>query len=62
MITRLGQDGFGDKIVSELNRYGVDTSMIARAPARPIPRSLFVALQPDGDREFSFTAIPARTC
>ena len=30
MITQLGQDGFGDKIISELNTYGVDTAMIER--------------------------------
>ena len=37
MITQLGQDGFGDKIVSELKTYGVDTAMIERTSEAEVP-------------------------
>ena len=53
MITQLGQDGFGDKIVSELASYGVDTTMIERTSAANTSLA-FVALQADCNREFSF--------
>ena len=57
MITQLGQDGFGDKIVSELASYGVDTTMIERTSAANTSLA-FVALQADGNREFSFYRKP----
>ena len=57
MITQLGQDGFGDKIVSELKTYGVDTAMIERTSEANTSLA-FVALQADGNREFSFYRKP----
>ncbi len=58
MITQLGQDGFGDKIISELKTYGVDTTMIERTSAANTSLA-FVALQADGNREFSFYRKPS---
>ena len=57
MITQLGQDGFGDKIISELKTYGVDTAMIERTSEANTSLA-FVALQADGNREFSFYRKP----
>ena len=57
MITQLGQDPFGDKIVDELQAVGVDTSLIART-AQANTSLAFVALQPDGNRQFCFFRNP----
>ncbi len=53
MITQLGQDPFGDKIMEELQSYGIDCSMIARTSEANTSLA-FVSLHADGNREFSF--------
>ena len=57
LITQLGDDPFGDKIVEELTFCGIDCSYIKRT--RKANTSLaFVALKEDGNREFSFYRKP----
>ncbi|MEU6283939.1 PfkB family carbohydrate kinase [Streptomyces sp. NPDC047028] len=34
-VSRVGADGFGDHLVSEIGSYGVDTGHVVRDPARP---------------------------
>ena len=58
MITQLGTDGFGDKIIQTLASAGVDCSMIRRTSAANTALA-FVALTPDGGREFSFYRNPS---
>ncbi len=57
MITQLGDDPFGDKIVEELESCGIDCSHIKRTAAANTSLA-FVALKEDGDREFSFYRKP----
>lgn len=57
MITQLGDDPFGDKIVDELNSVGVDMSLVKRT-AKANTSLAFVALKEDGNREFSFYRKP----
>ena len=57
MITKLGEDGFGDHIIDVLSGAGVDTSCILRTKEANTSLA-FVALKPDGDREFSFYRKP----
>lgn len=53
IITMLGNDPFGDKIVTELNEYGINVDYIKRTDK--VNTSLaFVALDENGNREFSF--------
>ncbi len=57
MITKLGEDGFGDHIVDVLSHAGVDTDCILRTKEANTSLA-FVALRPDGDRDFSFYRNP----
>ncbi len=57
MITQLGDDPFGDKIVEELAGCGIDCSYIRRTAAANTSLA-FVALKEDGNREFSFYRKP----
>ncbi len=57
MITKLGEDGFGDHILDVLSHAGVDTGCILRTKEANTSLA-FVALKPDGDREFSFYRKP----
>ena len=58
MISMLGKDGFGDKIVETLNSVGVDTTAILRTDKANTALA-FVSLQKDGNREFSFYRKPS---
>lgn len=57
MLTKLGDDPFGDKIISELAECGVNTDHILRS-TKECTSLAFVALKEDGDREFSFIRRP----
>ncbi len=57
MITQLGDDPFGDKIVDELVSCGIDCSFIKRTDKANTSLA-FVALKEDGNREFSFYRKP----
>ncbi len=58
MITKLGQDGFGDAILAEIKPLGVDVSRISRT--RKANTALaFVSLKEDGERDFSFYRNPS---
>lgn len=57
MITQLGTDPFGDKIVDELERYNIDCSYIKRTDKANTSLA-FVSLKDDGNREFSFYRNP----
>ena len=58
MITQLGDDPFGDKIVSEFDRFGIGKSYVKRTSAANTALA-FVALKEDGNREFSFYRRPS---
>lgn len=53
MITQLGDDPFGDKIVEEFEQFRIDTSHVLRTKEANTSLA-FVALKADGNREFSF--------
>lgn len=57
IITKLGNDPFGDKIIRELTSCGLDVSHILRTDEANTSLA-FVALKSDGDREFSFYRKP----
>lgn len=57
MLTQLGTDPFGDKIVEELAESGIDTTYISRTDEANTSLA-FVALMENGDREFSFFRKP----
>lgn len=57
MITMLGNDPFGDKIVDEFQKYQIDTSSVLRTDVANTSLA-FVALQDNGNREFSFYRKP----
>lgn len=57
MITQLGQDPFGDKIVDEFQAAGIDCGCVQRT-TRANTSLAFVALKDDGNREFSFYRKP----
>lgn len=57
MITQLGKDSFGDKILEEFKCYGIGCSYVSRTD-RANTSLAFVALQEDGNREFSFYRKP----
>ena len=53
VLTKLGEDAFGDYIVETLQESGIDTSAILRD--REYETSLaFVSLREDGNRDFAF--------
>lgn len=57
MITQLGADSFGDKIVEELRSHGIDCTHVMRTEEANTSLA-FVALKSDGNREFSFYRKP----
>ena len=58
LITQLGNDPFGDKIICELDEYNIDTSCIARTDKANTALA-FVSLSEDGNRTFSFYRKPS---
>ena len=58
MITQLGDDPFGHKILTELSGYGVDTSCICLTNQANTALA-FVSLSDDGNRTFSFYRNPS---
>ena len=57
IITQLGADPFGDKIVDEFRQYGIGVSHVLRTQKANTSLA-FVALKADGNREFSFYRKP----
>ncbi|MDO5293529.1 MAG: carbohydrate kinase [bacterium] len=57
MVTKLGADPFGDKIVDEFKQYGIGCDLISRTTEANTSLA-FVALEADGGREFSFYRKP----
>lgn len=57
MITQLGNDPFGDKIVEEFKLYDIGTDHVLRTDDANTSLA-FVALKEDGNREFSFYRKP----
>ncbi len=57
MISQLGKDPFGDKIVEEYKEFGIETKYIERTEKANTSLA-FVALKEDGNREFSFFRNP----
>lgn len=57
LITQLGADPFGDKIVEEFVSCGIDCSYVMRT-GQANTSLAFVALKEDGNREFSFYRKP----
>ena len=57
MITQLGMDPFGDKIIEEFMQYGIGTEYIKRTSTANTSLA-FVALMEDGNREFAFFRSP----
>ena len=57
MITQLGTDPFGDKIVSEFEKYKIQCDSVIRTDKANTSLA-FVALKEDGNREFSFFRNP----
>jgi 5-dehydro-2-deoxygluconokinase len=47
IITRAGEDPFGDFVVSEAGRLGVDTRYISRVPGLPTPVTFCEMFPPD---------------
>nr|WP_303268506.1 carbohydrate kinase [uncultured Clostridium sp.] len=58
MVTKLGQDGFGDAILNEVKPLGVDVSRISRTNEANTALA-FVSLREDGERDFSFYRNPS---
>ena len=58
MLTKLGQDGFGDAILNEVKPLGVDVSRISRTNEANTALA-FVSLREDGERDFSFYRNPS---
>ena len=58
MITQLGDDPFGDKIVSEFEAFGIGKEYVKRTDKANTALA-FVALKDDGNREFSFYRRPS---
>ena len=58
LITQVGDDPFGDKIVNLLEAYYIDTSYVLRTKEANTALA-FVALKDDGDREFNFYRKPS---
>ncbi len=57
MITKLGDDPFGDKIQNLFEEYHIDTTHVVRTSEANTSLA-FVALKEDGNREFSFYRKP----
>jgi fructokinase len=58
LLTQLGCDPFGDKIIAALRRIGVDTSYVTRTE-RANTALAFVSLTEHGERTFSFYRKPS---
>lgn len=58
LLTQLGADPFGDKIMAEFARQGIGTDYVLRTDKANTALA-FVALQEDGNREFSFYRNPS---
>ena len=58
MLTKLGEDAFGDRIVEELSTHNIDVSHILRTKEANTALA-FVSLAADGNREFSFYRKPS---
>lgn len=58
MITQLGNDAFGDKIIKELKDNEIDVNYIVRTDNANTCLA-FVSLKEDGNREFSFFRNPS---
>ncbi|WP_246503562.1 PfkB family carbohydrate kinase [Clostridium polyendosporum] len=58
MLTKLGADTFGDKILEDVNILGVDTSTVIRTKEANTALA-FVSLREDGERDFSFYRNPS---
>lgn len=57
LITQLGNDPFADKILDEFHQFGIGCDYISRTSDANTSLA-FVALQDDGNREFSFYRNP----
>ncbi len=57
MITKLGNDAFGDKIIEEFKRWNIGCENVLRTDAANTSLA-FVALKEDGGREFNFYRNP----
>lgn len=57
LITMLGKDPFGDKIIGELTEFGIDCSYVMQT-TKACTSLAFVALKEEGNREFSFYRKP----
>ncbi len=57
MLTKLGEDAFGDFLLEKLTEAGVDTSFIIRTNEANTALA-FVSLREDGERDFSFYRKP----
>lgn len=58
MITQLGDDPFGDKIIGDLEQFHIGTDYIKRTQTANTCLA-FVSLMEDGNREFSFYRNPS---
>jgi fructokinase len=58
MLTKLGMDAFGDKILEDAKAIGVDTSRVLRTKEANTALA-FVSLREDGERDFSFYRNPS---
>ena len=58
MVTQLGDDAFGDRIVDEFIGHGIDVSHVLRTEEANTCLA-FVSLMEDGNREFSFYRKPS---
>lgn len=58
MITQLGDDPFGNKVVAEFDRFGIGKQYVKRTNKANTALA-FVALKGDGNREFSFYRRPS---
>lgn len=58
MITQLGKDAFGEKIIKELKSFGIDTDYIMTTEKANTCLA-FVSLMQDGNRQFSFYRNPS---
>lgn len=57
LVTQLGNDPFGGKILAELRSAGIDCSLVSRTSEANTSLA-FVALKETGDREFAFYRNP----
>lgn len=58
MVTQLGNDPFGDKIIDNFKEFNIGTEYISRTSEANTALA-FVALMEDGNREFSFYRNPS---